>query len=69
MYTFIETKLFTRLVDEYLSDEEYSALQWALVANPQAGDLVRGTGGVRKRARVRLDADDLCQERYREHSG
>jgi hypothetical protein len=39
---------FTRLVDEYLSDEEYSALQWALVANPQAGDLVRGTGGVRK---------------------
>jgi hypothetical protein len=48
MYTFIETKLFTRLVDEYLSDEEYSALQWALVANPHAGDLVRGTGGVRK---------------------
>ena len=42
MYTFIETKLFTRLVDEYLSDEEYSALQWALVANPAAGDLVRG---------------------------
>lgn len=48
MYTFIETKLFTRLVDEYLSDEEYSALHWALVANPEAGDLVRGTGGVRK---------------------
>ena len=48
MYTFIETRLFTRLVDEYLSDEEYSALQWALVANPAAGDLVRGTGGVRK---------------------
>ena len=32
MYAFIETRLFTRLVDEYLSDEEYSALQWALVA-------------------------------------
>jgi hypothetical protein len=46
--TFIETKLFTRLVDEYLSDDEYSALQWVLVADPEAGDLVRGTGGVRK---------------------
>jgi hypothetical protein len=46
--TFIETKLFTRLVDEYLSDDEYSALQWVLAADPEAGDLVRGTGGVRK---------------------
>jgi len=48
MLTFIETKLFTRLVGEYLSDDEYAALQWALASNPIAGDLVKGTGGVRK---------------------
>lgn len=48
MYSFIETKLFTRLVDEYLSDDEYRELQRALIANPEAGDVVAGSGGVRK---------------------
>ncbi len=28
MLTFIETKLFSRLVGECLTDEEYAALQW-----------------------------------------
>jgi hypothetical protein len=46
--TFIETKLFSRLVGEYLSDDEYAALQWTLASDPVAGDLVKGTGGVRK---------------------
>jgi len=27
MLSFIETKLFTRLVGEYLNDDEYAALQ------------------------------------------
>ncbi len=48
MMTFIETKLFSRLIGGYLADEEYSALQSALMANPEAGDLIRGSGGVRK---------------------
>lgn len=48
MFTFVETKLFTRLVQDYLSDDEYAALQNAIVANPEAGDVVRGSGGVRK---------------------
>jgi len=48
MYSFIETRLFTRLVSEYLSDDEYRELQKALVANPEAGDVVPGSGGVRK---------------------
>jgi hypothetical protein len=48
MLEFIETRLFTRLVTEYLSDDEYAALQWALASDPMAGDLVRGGGGVRK---------------------
>ncbi|MBV9773601.1 MAG: type II toxin-antitoxin system RelE/ParE family toxin [Gemmatimonadetes bacterium] len=29
-------------------DDEIRALQWALIENPRAGDVVRGTGGVRK---------------------
>ena len=48
MLTFIETKLFTSLVQQYLADDEYAALQQALVTKPDAGDLVRGSGGVRK---------------------
>ena len=48
MYTFIETKLFTRLVQEYLPDQEYSELQNALMENPEAGDVIPGSGGVRK---------------------
>jgi hypothetical protein len=31
--TFVETKLFTKLVQEYLSDDEYGAMQQALVSN------------------------------------
>jgi hypothetical protein len=48
MITFIETRLFTRLIGEYLSDEEYSALQAALMTRPEAGDVIPGSGGVRK---------------------
>ena len=48
MYTFIETKLFTRLVQEYLPDQEYSELQNALMDKPEAGDVIPGSGGVRK---------------------
>jgi len=46
--TFVETKLFTRLVQNYFTDEEYAALQNSIVANPEAGDVIRGSGGVRK---------------------
>lgn len=48
MISFVETKLFTRLVQEYLSDDEYSELQQALLANPEAGAIIPGSGGVRK---------------------
>ena len=48
MLTFIETKLFTRLVQNYFTDDEYAELQNSIVANPEAGDLIRGSGGVRK---------------------
>jgi hypothetical protein len=48
LVTFVETKLFTKLVHEYLSDDEYSALQQSLVGNPEAGALIPRSGGVRK---------------------
>jgi len=48
MISFVETKLFTRLVHEYLSDDEYSKLQQALLSDPEAGAVIRGSGGVRK---------------------
>jgi mRNA-degrading endonuclease RelE of RelBE toxin-antitoxin system len=46
--TFVETRLFTSLVHRYLSDDEYAGLQHALADNPDAGDVIRGSGGVRK---------------------
>ena len=46
--TFVETRLFTSLVHRYLSGDEYAALQQALTDSPDAGDVIRGSGGVRK---------------------
>jgi hypothetical protein len=48
MVTFIETKLFTRLADEYLGDDGLLALQVHLLAQPEIGKLIAGSGGVRK---------------------
>ena len=48
MFTFVETRLFTRLVGVYLSDQEYADLQAALAENPELGDVIPGSGGVRK---------------------
>lgn len=48
MLSFIETKLFTKLVNEHLSDEEYARLQEVLIRDPETGDLIPGSGGIRK---------------------
>ena len=48
MISFVETKLFTRLVGELLGDDEYALLQQALISNPVLGDVIPGSGGVRK---------------------
>ena len=45
---FFETPTFTRLLPEYLDDQEYRALQLTLLENPQMGDLMPGTGVFRK---------------------
>jgi mRNA-degrading endonuclease RelE of RelBE toxin-antitoxin system len=45
---FIETTLFTKYVQEYFDDEKYSHFQNFLMENPDAGDVIKGTGGLRK---------------------
>lgn len=45
---FIETSEFTKHLRSHLSDDNYAALQTFLSAHPDAGDLVRGSGGIRK---------------------
>jgi hypothetical protein len=48
MLTFIETKLFTRLFDELFSDDALVQLQDHLSRNPEAGDVIPNSGGIRK---------------------
>ena len=48
MFSFIETKLFSRLAQDLLSDDELAKLQFVLIENPEAGNVVPGSGGVRK---------------------
>ena len=45
---FIETSLFTKLLPSYLGDDDYRGLQNYLLQHPESGDVVRGSGGVRK---------------------
>lgn len=48
MVTFVESPLFSKIVHDYLTDDEYRGFQSFIGANPDAGDVVRGSGGVRK---------------------
>jgi mRNA-degrading endonuclease RelE of RelBE toxin-antitoxin system len=45
---FIESTTFTKLIEKYLSHDEYLGLQTFLLRYPDSGDIIRGTGGVRK---------------------
>ena len=48
MFTFIESAAFERVRAVYLDDDEYLELQQFMMENPEAGDVVRESGGVRK---------------------
>lgn len=45
---FIELPAFERYRQEYLDDGSFSQLQNLLMDNPEAGDVIEGTGGLRK---------------------
>ena len=45
---FIESSIFTKSISNYLDDAEYTALQWKLLTDPEAGPIIPGSGGLRK---------------------
>ena len=45
---FIESKLFEKLREKYLEDNSYRLLQNFLLEQPLSGDIIQGTGGLRK---------------------
>lgn len=47
-FEFLESPIFSRYLTDYLTDDEYAGLQEYLCEHPEAGDIVRGSGGVRK---------------------
>ncbi|HUG21443.1 transcriptional regulator [Piscinibacter sp.] len=48
MRTVAETSIFIRYASEVWSDEERQAFINFIAANPEAGDIIRGSGGCRK---------------------
>ena len=45
---FVELPAFERHRANYLDDAQFQALQLAMMANPDAGDVISATGGLRK---------------------
>jgi hypothetical protein len=48
MYTVAETEIFTRYADEIWNSEERQEFITWIASNPLAGDVIPGTGGLRK---------------------
>jgi len=48
MFTFVESSAFDAVRPIYLDEDEYSELQQFMMQNPESGQLVPGSGGVRK---------------------
>ncbi len=45
---FVELPPFERYREQYMDDATFSAFQADLIKNPEAGDVIAGTGGLRK---------------------
>jgi len=45
---FIETPIFTKRLRDLLSDDSYAEFQRQLADRPDMGDVIEGTGGIRK---------------------
>ena len=46
--SFVELPSFSRYRVNYLDDERFRSLQLEMMKNPETGDLIEGTGGLRK---------------------
>lgn len=45
---FVELPAFAKYRADYLDDEAFHGLQQSMLKNPEAGDVIEGTGGLRK---------------------
>jgi mRNA-degrading endonuclease RelE of RelBE toxin-antitoxin system len=45
---FVETPIFTRRIGDYMDDDEYGRLQAFLGNHPEQGQIICGSGGIRK---------------------
>ena len=45
---FVELPAFAKYRADYLDDEGFRGLQQSMLKNPEAGDVIEGTGGLRK---------------------
>ena len=46
--SFIELPMFSVVREQYMDDDAFRQLQTILIENPQAGDVITATGGLRK---------------------
>ena len=53
LYSFRETKNFTKQIVNLVLDDEFARFQWLLLQLPESGDIIPGGGGIRK---IRLPA-------------
>lgn len=44
----IETPTFTKIISNLMDDESYRRLQNELIADPELGKIIQGSGGIRK---------------------
>ena len=45
---FVESRLFEKIRSDYLSDDEFRELRQMLLAQPEIGTVIQGSGGLRK---------------------
>jgi len=58
---FVETPIFTKVINRLVDDEAYRGLQIALMLRPEQGPVIRGGGGLRKVRWARPDTrPDSC---------
>lgn len=48
MLTFVELPVFAKFREAYLDDDEFAGLQAHLITQPDAGDVIPGSGACRK---------------------
>src|SRR5215213_6908394 len=48
LYSFRETRSFTKQIVELLTDDEFAKFQRLLIQLPESGDIIPGSGGIRK---------------------